>query len=231
MATTQQINNHDAIINRQVADFGRGLSPLLTDLYDELAGLPNPTRLDVQRLFEPVRRYAQAQITEIDGVFADNDEINNEVLGPVVVDTSQLRAEAAASLSSAVEAEQNNIMSVIATSALVGGATVATIRALRKSKNAIINRLKIALGTNIRSVDNAYTLLKSRASGADPKYRYVGGIIKESRPFCRSHDGDVMTESEIRRIWNNQTWQGKKPGDPFVVRGGYNCRHMFVPVK
>jgi hypothetical protein len=40
-----------------------------------------------------------------------------------------------------------------------------------------------------------------------------------------------MTEKQIRNIWNSQTWQGKKPGDPFVVRGGYNCRHMFVPVK
>lgn len=231
MATTQQINNHDALINRKVAAFGRGISPLLTNLYDELASLDNPSRLDVVRLFEPVRRYAQAQITEIDAVFVDNDEINSEVLGGVVVDTGQLRAEATASMIASVEQEQNNILGVVATSAVVGGTTVATIRALRKSKNAIINRLKIAFGTNIRSVDNAYTLLKGRASNADPKYRYVGGVIAESRPFCVAHNGDVMTESEIRNLWNSQTWQGKKPGDPFVVRGGYNCRHSFVPVK
>jgi len=27
----------------------------------------------------------------------------------------------------------------------------------------------------------------------------------------------------------SQTWQGKAQGDPFVVRGGYNCRHHWQP--
>ena len=134
-------------------------------------------------------------------------------------------------MNAALDEEQNNIMGVIATSALVGAIGAGTIRALRGSKNAIINRLKIAYGSNIRSVDGAYTLLKGLATGQNIKYRYVGGVIAESRPFCVKHNGTVMTEKEIRRIWNTQTWQGKKPGDPFVVRGGYNCRHMFVPVK
>jgi hypothetical protein len=41
----------------------------------------------------------------------------------------------------------------------------------------------------------------------------------------------VLTEEEIRDIWANETWAGKAQGDPFVVRGGYNCRHSFQPIN
>jgi hypothetical protein len=231
MATVQEINNHDALINRLVTQFGKGISPLLTQLYDSLITEEVVDRLTVQRLFVALRTYIQTQINQLDQVLLDNDTMNSEVLGDITVDTVRLKNEALASMNAALDEEQNNIIGVIATSALVGAVGAQTLRALRGSKTAIINRLKIAFGSNIRSVDGAYTLLKSLATGQKIKYRYVGGVIAESRPFCKTHNGTVMTEREIRRIWNNQTWQGKKPGDPFVVRGGYNCRHMFVPVR
>ena len=34
---------------------------------------------------------------------------------------------------------------------------------------------------------------------------------------------------QIREIWNNQSWGGKSIGDPFIVRGGYRCRHTWLP--
>ena len=37
-----------------------------------------------------------------------------------------------------------------------------------------------------------------------------------------------MTEDEIREEWANNSWAGKSSGDPFIVRGGYNCRHHWV---
>jgi len=61
-------------------------------------------------------------------------------------------------------------------------------------------------------------------------YLYYGSIIKDSRDFCRKHAGKVYTEQQIIDIWNNDTGQGRDQGSPFIVRGGYNCRHSWQPV-
>tara|TARA_Y100001938_G_scaffold21994_1_gene28391 strand:- start:276 stop:1259 length:984 start_codon:yes stop_codon:yes gene_type:complete len=39
----------------------------------------------------------------------------------------------------------------------------------------------------------------------------------------------TLTEEQIRDMWNNRAWQGKSTGDPFIVRGGYRCRHTWIP--
>ncbi len=61
-------------------------------------------------------------------------------------------------------------------------------------------------------------------------YLYYGSIIKDSRDFCRKHAGKVYTEEEIRNIWKADPAQGRDQGTPFVVRGGYNCRHSWQPI-
>ena len=61
-------------------------------------------------------------------------------------------------------------------------------------------------------------------------YLYYGSIIKDSRDFCRKHAGKVYTEEQIRQIWANDTGQGRDQGSPFIVRGGYNCRHSWQPI-
>jgi len=61
-------------------------------------------------------------------------------------------------------------------------------------------------------------------------YLYYGSIIKDSRDFCRKHTGKVYTEEEINQIWANDTKQGRDQGSPFIVRGGYNCRHSWQPI-
>ena len=60
-------------------------------------------------------------------------------------------------------------------------------------------------------------------------YKYSGTTVRDSRDFCRRNVNKVYSEDEIRRIWANTTWKGKAQGDPFVVRGGYNCRHHWQP--
>ena len=62
-------------------------------------------------------------------------------------------------------------------------------------------------------------------------YVYFGSLVRDSRDFCVDHIDQVLTEEEIRDIWANETWAGKAQGDPFVVRGGYNCRHSFQPIN
>jgi hypothetical protein len=67
-----------------------------------------------------------------------------------------------------------------------------------------------------------------KQSGAT-KWKYYGDVIRDSRPFCREHAGQVFTDDEIESTWAG-SWQGKSSGDPFIVRGGYNCRHHWRPV-
>lgn len=67
-----------------------------------------------------------------------------------------------------------------------------------------------------------------KESGADA-WKYYGSNINDTRDWCRRHSGKTYTEDEIRELWT-QDWAGKAAGDPFIVRGGYNCRHHWRPV-
>jgi hypothetical protein len=73
-----------------------------------------------------------------------------------------------------------------------------------------------------------FTVAKAKESGLS-HYRYTGTLVRDSRPFCQNMLNKVLTEKEIRDIWNNQGWAGKSTGDPFIVRGGYRCRHTWIP--
>ena len=75
-----------------------------------------------------------------------------------------------------------------------------------------------------------FTVAKAKASGLN-HFRYTGTLVRDSRPFCRNMLNKTLTEKEIRNIWNNQGWGGKSPGDPFIVRGGYRCRHTWIPTN
>ena len=65
-------------------------------------------------------------------------------------------------------------------------------------------------------------------AGAE-KWKYYGDVIRDSREFCRRHAGNTYTTEDIAEIWSGD-WSGKASGDPFIVRGGYNCRHHWRPV-
>ena len=59
------------------------------------------------------------------------------------------------------------------------------------------------------------------------KFRYIGAIDDRTRPFClRVWDAGEMTKKEIAQRFptNDQN------GDTFINRGGYNCRHQWMPV-
>ena len=75
-----------------------------------------------------------------------------------------------------------------------------------------------------------FTVAKAKASGLN-HYRYTGTLVRDSRPFCVNMLNRTLTEDEIRDIWKTQGWQGKSTGDPFIVRGGYRCRHTWIPTN
>lgn len=71
-----------------------------------------------------------------------------------------------------------------------------------------------------REVNNIY------AKEADIKYfEYVGANDKKTRPFCKSHIGEIRTMSEWKALKN----PSKLPTFPYL--GGYRCRHALIAVN
>ena len=95
------------------------------------------------------------------------------------------------------------------------------------------------LGNNLRRYATTYatdslnqysasiTAATAREQGID-SFEYYGDVIRDSREFCKKHVGKIYTADEITQIWAG-SWAGKSAGDPIIVRGGYNCRHQWLP--
>ena len=66
------------------------------------------------------------------------------------------------------------------------------------------------------------------AAGAE-RFVYIGPDDAKTREHCDKYVGRTLTIDEINDAWSG-SWAGKREGSPFVVRGGYNCRHRFRPV-
>ena len=235
MATQAEINAHDRVLLQFATRFGRGIAPLFTQLFDAIAANTQPTRTSIAQAFTPINTYVNQQLAELQSVVAANIELNSAALGTAIDAQTQqnlrlLREEAAQAILNQLAQEQNTITNAVMLAVATGILTAATLRSLRGTRIAIVKRITQTVENTARQFDGALTVLRGRNAGKEIRYRYAGGIIAESRDFCRQMDGRVLTETEIRRIWSSQTWGGKRPGDPFVTRGGYNCRHSFVPV-
>ena len=81
---------------------------------------------------------------------------------------------------------------------------------------------------SVMQFDGQFTVFKAKEAGLD-RYKYTGTLVRDSRDHCRKHLGITYTEEQIRQIWQG-SWAGKSEGDPFIVRGGYRCRHTWLPV-
>ena len=81
---------------------------------------------------------------------------------------------------------------------------------------------------SIMQFDGQFTIHKAKEAGLK-HFKYTGTIVGTTRDFCRRHIGRTYNEKQIRAIWTGN-WGGKSSGDPFVVRGGYRCRHTWLPV-
>ena len=97
-----------------------------------------------------------------------------------------------------------------------------------KTGRPLLYLARTIVSTRTMEVYSTVLLRKAKALNID-KFRYDGSLIKDSRPWCVSHVNKVFTYAEIQ-TWADSKWAGKKEGDPFITRGGWNCRHQFVPV-
>jgi len=80
---------------------------------------------------------------------------------------------------------------------------------------------------SLMQFDGQFTKYKAQEAGLT-QFKYVGTNIITTREFCRRQLDKVFTEEEAREVWS-QSWKGKSGGDPFIDRGGYRCRHSFIP--
>ncbi|BAQ90862.1 Phage minor capsid protein 2 [uncultured Mediterranean phage uvMED] len=83
---------------------------------------------------------------------------------------------------------------------------------------------------SVMQVHGQFTVKKAKESGLK-HFTYTGTLVRDSRPFCVNMVGRTLTEKQIRDRWNSQSWKGKSSGDPFIVRGGYRCRHTWIPTN
>lgn len=64
-------------------------------------------------------------------------------------------------------------------------------------------------------------------------FRYAGGEIDTTRPFCDERAGNVYHKKEIES-WANDEWNGQIEGtnknNIFTLLGGWNCRHTLIPI-
>jgi len=80
----------------------------------------------------------------------------------------------------------------------------------------------------VMNFHNQVTLMKAEELGMN-HFLYMGDIIKTSRPFCIARAGKVYSKEEIES-WNDMPWKGKR-GPAMIYRGGWRCRHHWVPVE
>ena len=101
------------------------------------------------------------------------------------------------------------------------------------SKDRVSDNLRRHAKTHTHDSLMQFSATANMAMVADlgiKKWRYDGSLVRDSRDWCVSHRGRVMTTEQIREKWAGSSWQGKAGGDPFIVRGGYNCRHQWEAV-
>jgi len=94
------------------------------------------------------------------------------------------------------------------------------------------------LNDSLRDFDATLNFNKSNDAGLT-YVKYYGDVIPTTRDHCRNiingvydkRKSGLFTIDEVKSLWTNRSWKGKKSGNPLVVRGGYNCRHQWSYVN
>ena len=94
------------------------------------------------------------------------------------------------------------------------------------NKNWIASLKLFINGSDVTSRDFGSEIIDNALDAGATEFKYYGPDDETTREFCERHVGKTYTKEEIAEIWSGE-WAGKISGDPFVVRGGYNCRHRF----
>lgn len=100
------------------------------------------------------------------------------------------------------------------------------------SDGAILGNARTAVNDMVSIYERTATQAAATSVGAE-FYLYQGRPIDTTRDFCRAREGKYWHKKEIEE-WGGMEWAGQIPGTNsttiFSLLGGYNCRHVLVPV-
>lgn len=98
----------------------------------------------------------------------------------------------------------------------------------------LIRYVKTVAYDGFAQADRSYTEAVSVAIGVE-FYRYLGGLLSDSREFCQQRNGNYYHKKEIEAWGQLKDWQGRNPNTNsstiFTLAGGYNCKHSILPVS
>jgi hypothetical protein len=111
-------------------------------------------------------------------------------------------------------------------STLTGATFSEGVERIRNLVEADLGRYaSTALHDGLMDFDASINTNMALEAGAQ-RFKYYGPDDAKTREHCDKFVGKTLTLEEIERAWAGE-WSGKREGSPFVVRGGYNCRHRF----
>lgn len=218
-------------LERRIADYV-ATAPLQDGQLFDLAWAIN-ARPELRRILR------EEYLTEIDSIIRDYSEVHQKALDMIgnygsVVDLDSSVISQLQTLSFEGFADiGNEYLDVIAKqvyeSTLTGTTFAASVAAVQEAVGGGMARYASQqVHDSLMQFDANINVAVGKASGAK-KWKYYGGIKETSRPHCIKHAGKVYTEEEIYKEWEGD-FAGKIEGNPFVVRGGYNCNHHWRPI-
>ncbi len=197
-------------------------------------------------------------VKEFAGEFDKQAQINNEYLQKALGDFNESDLANQILLSSKTIAVESLVSSVdndfifplkqLLNESISSGASwsemVKKIRQLAEGGDGIDGKLlryskQIASDTFAQS-DSSYTNSIAEDMGIE-WFKYSGGELSGTRPFCHAHNGKFYHKKEIQK-WplpksqgGQAPWAGEvKNTDSksiFIYRGGYSCKHSIMPVS
>lgn len=172
-------------------------------------------------------KIAKAAFADIGDVsFAESDALMIQAM--VDSNTAAMIAAGDAATSSITTAALTAVASGGDKAALMLMTQQLLIGGTAKNGKPLLNWANTINETAYMESHSAATIMLAEQAGVD-RFRYSGSLIATSRRWCQTHVGKVYTYEEVK-AWANSSWAGKKSGDPFIVRAGWNCRHFWVPV-
>lgn len=234
MATEGDIARHDRLLNRVAKAYDRLLAGAYQSVLNNLLALGLTTnRLQILEAFQPITPIVEQIGQSFDSVLNSIVDTNSDTIDPAITSetvlaVTTLKNQTINALNAAISVEQNRIIDIVVLSAIAGSGLLYTTE-IRSAMKKSLSRMQLLSSDSIFKFNNIMVRVRGQSAGIR-RYRYVGGLIATSRDFCSRHNDKVYTEREIQSIWRGN-WGGKAPGDPFVVRGGYNCRHHWIPVR
>jgi len=178
--------------------------------------------------FETIPDYVTTAFNDvqIDVSFTDvDDAIIKATANDALAEVAAMNTQWAADISSSVYA-----------STISGGSRSDLIKATRQRLigeagvrgQPLAPHAATIVNTRIAEIDSLIMLRKGEEAGIQ-KWKYMGTTISDTRQWCVDHLNVELTTKEVK-AWSKSQWKGKKSGDPFVVRGGWNCRHGWSAV-